>query len=236
MSQIYFIQNKETGLVKIGYASDVRQRFGAVQSASGSKLELLAHFPGGKPEEQALHEKLAAHRIRGEWFAPAPAVMACVAEALDHDQCDPDDPDAGRRNAVAERQDAFMRESFRTYMLNLFGPGSAGVRMVASLCDVCERTAANWLEGPIYPNGISLMRIASRVPEMNFWLNAMSAALAEALRSGRDEREIFAEMEDGHANGKKVGMEKVLDPILERDLANFMQGASRYFDRKGGTE
>lgn len=73
---IYVIQAGEGGPVKIGIAADVRKRVAGMQTASSAPLTFLHVFEGGSDEERILHARFASHRIAGEWFAPAPEILA----------------------------------------------------------------------------------------------------------------------------------------------------------------
>lgn len=68
MGYVYFIQCGTR--VKIGYASDVRQRFSCLQVASPEPLTLRAVVEAVPPnDEGTLHKRFRAYRRRGEWFA-----------------------------------------------------------------------------------------------------------------------------------------------------------------------
>jgi hypothetical protein len=73
---VYFVQRGTDGPVKIGSAEDVGKRVRTLQTGSPERLRLLATVPGGSSLEGLIHERLGAHRIRGEWFRPHAAVLA----------------------------------------------------------------------------------------------------------------------------------------------------------------
>lgn len=75
---IYFIQAGDGGAIKIGFSADPEKRLVKVQSDNAADCRLLGILPGGEAEEMALHARLAAARIRGEWFAATPEVLAEV--------------------------------------------------------------------------------------------------------------------------------------------------------------
>lgn len=74
-SHVYFIQNTETGAIKIGIANWPEGRLAEMQVGNHAELCLLASFLGGRNEERALHERFIAHHIRGEWFQSHPDLM-----------------------------------------------------------------------------------------------------------------------------------------------------------------
>lgn len=81
-SVVYFIQNTDTLKVKIGTSSNLDARLRALQSASGSKLQVLAAIRGGEPLEKAFHLRFASHRAQGEWFNWSPDFSRCLSEVL----------------------------------------------------------------------------------------------------------------------------------------------------------
>jgi hypothetical protein len=65
---VYFIRNQKDH-VKIGHSKDPRKRLADLQSACSDRLRLgLIVASWGRLEEQALHKRFGAFRIRGEWF------------------------------------------------------------------------------------------------------------------------------------------------------------------------
>lgn len=70
---LYFIQARVTGAVKIGRSSNVEQRLAQLQTGCPHQLRILLKVPGKGHQERGIHERLASHRIRherGEWFSP----------------------------------------------------------------------------------------------------------------------------------------------------------------------
>ena len=72
---IYFIQSTGDGLVKIGMTRDLAGRLRTLQTGHPHHLQIIGFMPGGRLEERHLHELLAEHRVRGEWFRPAREVL-----------------------------------------------------------------------------------------------------------------------------------------------------------------
>lgn len=75
---IYFIQQGEDGPVKVGhsYTEQVGKRMSNLQTSNPCELRLLTTMPGSTDREKWIHRLLADHHIRGEWFHPAPLVLA----------------------------------------------------------------------------------------------------------------------------------------------------------------
>jgi len=79
---VYFIQGLDGGAIKIGVSFDPSERLSTLQTASPVKLRIIGLVAGGPRMERALHARLSAHRLHGEWFTDAPEVMAAIAEVL----------------------------------------------------------------------------------------------------------------------------------------------------------
>ncbi len=77
--QVYFIQAGDGGPVKIGIAVDPARRCKDMQTGHYAKLAVVGTCPGGLAQEQAYHRQFAEHRLHGEWFSPAPDILAEIA-------------------------------------------------------------------------------------------------------------------------------------------------------------
>ena len=73
---VYFARLNADGPIKIGKAVNPRRRVASLSSLSPQPILLLAAMrcDDSAVEEQQLHDRLAADRIKGEWFA-ATAVL-----------------------------------------------------------------------------------------------------------------------------------------------------------------
>lgn len=80
--KIYFIGSRTSGPVKIGFSgqSDLKSRLSQLQTSSPEHLEILGSFSGYIKNEKKVHDFLAPHRLRGEWFEreAALAVHNCI--------------------------------------------------------------------------------------------------------------------------------------------------------------
>lgn len=76
MSYIYFIREQGRGNIKIGITKDPVVRLAQLQSGNPDLLAIEAMASGGEIAEYALHVQFHGHRIRGEWFLPAPVILA----------------------------------------------------------------------------------------------------------------------------------------------------------------
>jgi len=68
-SRVYFVKRVEEPLVKIGFTTlPLPCRIASLRCVEEGDLELLAAMPGGRPEEQAVHQEFHDLHERGEWF------------------------------------------------------------------------------------------------------------------------------------------------------------------------
>lgn len=76
---IYFIRAISGGPVKIGIATNPWKRLDALQDGSPEVLEILHYFHGAElADEKSLHARFAHLNYRGEWFHPAPELLAYI--------------------------------------------------------------------------------------------------------------------------------------------------------------
>lgn len=80
MSRVYFLQCESSGLIKIGYSSNVPARLSAIQTGSPTAIRLLATEDGGIEREGQLHSAFAVEWVRGEWFRPSEDLLAYIAQ------------------------------------------------------------------------------------------------------------------------------------------------------------
>lgn len=75
---VYALRSGRFGPIKFGMAVDVRKRMHYLQVGNPEPLILLALFCPQHWTEPAIHQRLIAHRGRGEWFADEPAVVEFI--------------------------------------------------------------------------------------------------------------------------------------------------------------
>ena len=76
---VYFVQVGRIGPIKIGTTMTPESRFSGMQTDNPFELNLLHTAPGDDVEEGILHGYFAKIRLRGEWFRPAPELLAFIA-------------------------------------------------------------------------------------------------------------------------------------------------------------
>jgi len=65
---VYFILNKDSNHVKIGYSKNPTLRIKTLQTGSSNRLELIAILKGTIKEEKFLQKKFNKYHINNEWF------------------------------------------------------------------------------------------------------------------------------------------------------------------------
>ena len=76
---IYFLQAKPGDPIKIGTTVRLSKRLSEIQQAEAVELGVLGVMDGSFADESAVHRKFLSFRLRGEWFAPDPALLAFIA-------------------------------------------------------------------------------------------------------------------------------------------------------------
>lgn len=79
---VYFVRSGVGGPIKIGRSHRPYERLAAMQATSGEGLHLLGMVAGGAELERALHERFAADRLHGEWFAATPALLRHIRKQV----------------------------------------------------------------------------------------------------------------------------------------------------------
>lgn len=77
---VYFIENQENKLIKIGKAKDVLSRLGQLQAETTDQLRVLATVEGYTDKERELHQHFFEYRTKGEWFYPEQPILDFIIE------------------------------------------------------------------------------------------------------------------------------------------------------------
>ncbi|WAH36973.1 GIY-YIG nuclease family protein [Alicyclobacillus dauci] len=75
---IYFIQQAETGYIKIGYTKNIERRLKQLQADSPSELVVLATFDATQSHELRIHKNFGHCRVNGEWYNDCPEIRALM--------------------------------------------------------------------------------------------------------------------------------------------------------------
>jgi hypothetical protein len=82
MSWLYFIQEGDSGPIKVGRSTDPWKRLDTLQSGNPRQLRLIAAYRVGKTAhviERNTHREFIAHRMIGEWYAPVERLVDLAA-------------------------------------------------------------------------------------------------------------------------------------------------------------
>lgn len=84
VKDVYFVQGRDGGPIKIGSAIDVSLRIAELQVGSPVILVLLGELPlAGVEMERELHRELRDYRLHGEWFRDCDVVRRIIEKLLD---------------------------------------------------------------------------------------------------------------------------------------------------------
>jgi len=80
---IYFLRNKETERIKIGYVRGrdrVELRLCEFQTGNDCEIEILGTMEGSTLDERNLHGQFEFAHVRGEWYSPHPLLMGFIGD------------------------------------------------------------------------------------------------------------------------------------------------------------
>jgi hypothetical protein len=98
---VYFLTDGSA--IKVGFAVNVQRRLYNLQSGNPNTLRLLGYFPGTPADEDAIHRRLGAHHILGDWFAIHDDVFDALRKIEQHAEYVEGDSDAEYQERVLER-------------------------------------------------------------------------------------------------------------------------------------
>lgn len=79
---VYYIEAATLGLIKIGTTTNIKNRLADLQMTSPANLRVLYTCTGNRTLEATLHRRFWQHRSHGEWFHPAPEVLAFMEQEV----------------------------------------------------------------------------------------------------------------------------------------------------------
>lgn len=88
LGYVYFLQDKSTGYIKIGFSTQLEKRIKALGTGLPEKPELLARIKAYAHEEARYHTMFCGDRIRGEWFKPSVRIMNYIKDLHDSTNMD----------------------------------------------------------------------------------------------------------------------------------------------------
>lgn len=82
---LYFIQDRDSGLIKIGESDNPDVRLSQLKGKQhGHNLIILCAVPQYVPMEKVLHWKFVNSRYNGEWFYPTNDLLTYIEEIRKH--------------------------------------------------------------------------------------------------------------------------------------------------------
>lgn len=82
---IYFIQEVNTGNVKIGYADNVEKRLTKMKSDNSSELIVIRSLAGNRSDERIIQNHFGDRFVRGEWFRYCDEMMTINLSDIEED-------------------------------------------------------------------------------------------------------------------------------------------------------
>jgi transcriptional regulator with XRE-family HTH domain len=155
---IYFIQRASGGPIKIGYAKNVAKRLKVLQTGVSEELVVLGICQGERSYESALHQVYREYRISGEWFEPAPKLVAFIKE-----------------HAVLSASGAFsvarpqLLDPSREIRLAIRHAGIS-IKELVDKIGAPLRTVENWANGRINPELVSFILLFRELADLRVHL------------------------------------------------------------------
>lgn len=159
---VYFIQAGEGGPIKIGTAISPEKRLKQHQTSSHDTLVLLGVRPGDCGLEAELHHRFCEHRLRGEWFAPHPAILQEIASSCTRSE----------KVVAPEQQDAnfgLLQVMFVEAVKATFGTDGNWVCRAAASVGTTSAEMADWLSGKSSPADEQIERMEARSHFLKDW-------------------------------------------------------------------
>ena len=75
---VYFLQSKETGLIKVGFSKQPKTRTKNIMVAHHDDAEVIGFIPGSSKTERSIHKSFSKDHKRGEWFFPSPELVGFI--------------------------------------------------------------------------------------------------------------------------------------------------------------
>jgi hypothetical protein len=79
-SVVYFAQENVNDAIKIGTSTQVKKRIRSLEQFYRCTITILATVVGRHRVESWMHYRFERYRLYGEWFRPAPELLAYIAE------------------------------------------------------------------------------------------------------------------------------------------------------------
>ena len=68
------------GKIKVGFSVSPQARLRGLQTGNHEPLTIIKAVPGDRKREQEVKNHLSQHKLRGEWYEPAPEVLQFIEQ------------------------------------------------------------------------------------------------------------------------------------------------------------
>jgi len=75
---VYFLQSRETGLIKIGFSKQPKSRTKNLMVSHHEEIEPIGFIPGSQRTESSIHKAFSKTHKRGEWFYPSIELLGFI--------------------------------------------------------------------------------------------------------------------------------------------------------------
>lgn len=189
---VYFAQRGHRGPIKIGKSRNVPERITYLSTGIAEKLNVLATYRGGAQTEKYLHQKLAQHRLNGEWFRPHREVLdvvhSVIAGTFKPGSYRPVTRDESRHERVVE----FLGRTFCNALRVAYGSEPGWARQAAADAGCGAEAVKYWARGHRIPHTHNMLNIAKNNEVMGLWLYTAGVATWLAREVGCGEDEAYA--------------------------------------------
>lgn len=185
---VYFVQDVETGLIKIGYSGNFSARLSALKVMANNPLEVIFTHPGSFDLERRIHGILRQHRREGEWFEPHADLFALIEKLKAGEDFERSQRDeiAAKNVRDAEFEDR-LRTTFSAVVVAAYGQEPGWAQRAANDAGVSAECVKNWVKKRSMPNGASLINFGRGCDLVRQWVRVTIASMFIAHRFGLSE-------------------------------------------------
>ena len=80
-NDVYFIQGKITGYIKIGFSTNSLARIQILRKSNGEELEILHIIKDtSRQQEKDLHKKFKQYHLHDEWYRPGEKLLTFITK------------------------------------------------------------------------------------------------------------------------------------------------------------
>jgi hypothetical protein len=168
---VYFVQDIETGLIKIGYSGNFEARLPALRILATGPIEIVFTCPGSFSLESRIHQFLRDHRRDGEWFEPHPDFFSLVDRLKAGEEFDLlERQEQARQNQRGADREQWLRDTFSMVIQAAYGQEPGWAQRAANDAGVSAECIKNWVKKLALPNGASLINFGRANLLIRLWV------------------------------------------------------------------